>query len=101
MMKKPAIDDTCLESLQAAAASLTKSGASTSDIVTAFVDVAIGLAESDRAYAPIQLDIVANLFSAGRCPGAHADQGPHTAQETPQEKMKEPASSSRQLGKPE
>lgn len=46
-------------------ASLTKSGASTSDIVTAFVDVAVGLAESDRAYAQVQLDIVANLFSAG------------------------------------
>ncbi|MCU1336048.1 MAG: hypothetical protein JWO19_1629 [Bryobacterales bacterium] len=65
MMKKPAIDDMCIEGLQAAAASLTKSGASTSDIVSAFADVVIGLSESDRAYVHIQLDIVANLFSAG------------------------------------
>jgi hypothetical protein len=64
-MKKPHIDATCIDSLEAAAAGLSAAGASTADIVGAFVDVAIKLAESDRNYAAVQLDIVANLFSAG------------------------------------
>jgi len=64
-MKKKATDDLCTNELQAAAATLTKAAASTSDIVTAFIDVAISLAERDPAYAPAELDIVANLFSAG------------------------------------
>jgi fructose-specific phosphotransferase system component IIB len=64
-MKKPDIDATCIDSLEAAAAALTNAGASTADIVAAFVDVAINLAERDRNYAAVQLEIVANLFSAG------------------------------------
>jgi hypothetical protein len=63
--KRPS-DDECRERLQATANSLTKEGASTFDVVTAFIDVATQLAQRDPAYAIGELDILADTFASGQ-----------------------------------
>ena len=63
-MKKPT-DDECIERLQATADALAQAGASPYDIVTAFVDVALILAQRDAAYAQANLAIIADVFAAG------------------------------------
>lgn len=62
--KKPT-DDECISRLQATAKSLADEGASTWDIVTAFIDVAINLAERDPAYAQIEIERLAETFGLG------------------------------------
>ena len=62
--KKPS-DDECIRRLHDAAKSLTDEGSSTWDVVTAFIDVAVGLAERNPAYAESELDRLAETFAIG------------------------------------
>jgi formiminotetrahydrofolate cyclodeaminase len=63
-MKKPT-DEECIERLQATADALAQAGASPYDIVTAFVDVALTLAERDAPYAQANAAIIADVFASG------------------------------------
>jgi len=55
----------CFKPLHAVAEDLAARGATPGGIATALVDVALRIAERDRDYATADLEIVANLLSAG------------------------------------
>lgn len=63
-MKKPT-EEECTERLHATASALAQAGASPYDIVTAFVDVALILAQGDPAYVHENLAVVADAFATG------------------------------------
>jgi hypothetical protein len=55
----------CFKPLHAVAEDLAAKGASPGSIAAALVDVALKIAERDRAYAAVDLGIVGTLLSAG------------------------------------
>ena len=64
-MSKPT-EEECISRLLAAADALTKAGANKFDIVTAFFQVGMSLASSDKAYGQLDLDHVTELSPVGK-----------------------------------
>ena len=66
-MKKPKkpTDDECIRRLHDAAKSLADEGATTWDIVTAFIDVALVLPERNPDYIYFELKQLAETFALG------------------------------------